>query len=52
MFDWSACERVGVLTGGFSRAELLEAGATVAYESAEELRAHLDEQPFSPAGLT
>jgi len=40
---------VGVLTGGFGRAELLEAGATVVYESAEELRDHLDEPPFNGA---
>jgi len=38
---------VGVLTGGFGRAELLEAGAVAVYESVEELRAHLDEPPFS-----
>jgi HAD superfamily hydrolase (TIGR01509 family) len=43
---------VGVLTGGFSRDELLCAGATVVYESAEELCGHLDEAPFTgaPAG--
>ncbi|HEX2070616.1 MAG TPA: HAD family hydrolase [Thermoleophilaceae bacterium] len=40
---------VGVLTGGFSRAELLEAGATVVYESAAEVCAHLDEPPFGSA---
>jgi HAD superfamily hydrolase (TIGR01509 family) len=37
---------VGVLTGGFSREELLEAGAAIVYESAEELCRHLDEPPF------
>jgi HAD superfamily hydrolase (TIGR01509 family) len=37
---------VGVLTGGFGRAELLDAGAVVVYESVEVLRAHLDEPPF------
>lgn len=44
---------VGVLTGGFSREELLGAGATVVYESAEELCGHLDEAPFigAPARL-
>jgi len=40
---------VGVLTGGFSRQELLDAGATVVYESAEELCEHLDERPFGSA---
>jgi HAD superfamily hydrolase (TIGR01509 family) len=40
---------VGVLTGGFSRNELLAAGATVVYESAEELCGHLDEAPFTDA---
>ena len=40
---------VGVLTGGFSREELLEAGATVVYESAAELCDHLDEPPFGSA---
>ncbi|MDP9135303.1 MAG: HAD family hydrolase [Actinomycetota bacterium] len=39
----------GVLTGGFSREELLEAGATIVYESAEELCRHLDEPPFASA---
>jgi HAD superfamily hydrolase (TIGR01509 family) len=37
---------VGVLTGGFGRAELLDAGAEVVYESVVELRTHLDEPPF------
>lgn len=40
---------VGVLTGGFARAELLDAGASVVYESAEDLCAHLDEPPFGGA---
>jgi HAD superfamily hydrolase (TIGR01509 family) len=40
---------VGVLTGGFSREELLEAGATVVYESAADVCAHLDEPPFGSA---
>lgn len=47
---------VGVLTGGFSREELLEAGATVAYESPADVCAHLDEPPFGsavePSGLS
>jgi HAD superfamily hydrolase (TIGR01509 family) len=37
---------VGVLTGGFARAELLRAGAAVVYESVEELCEHLDDPPF------
>jgi hypothetical protein len=36
-----------VLSGGFARSELLDAGATVVYESAEELLDHLDEPPFT-----
>jgi len=36
-------ETIGVLTGGFSREELLEAGAAVVFESVEELRQRLDE---------
>jgi HAD superfamily hydrolase (TIGR01509 family) len=40
---------VGVLTGGFSREELLDAGATVVYESAEKLCGHLDQAPFTGA---
>ncbi len=38
---------VGVLTGGFGRAELVDAGAIVVYESAGELRGHLDDPPFN-----
>jgi HAD superfamily hydrolase (TIGR01509 family) len=37
---------VGVLTGGFGAAELRDAGATVVYESVDELRGHLGEPPF------
>jgi HAD superfamily hydrolase (TIGR01509 family) len=37
---------VGVLTGGFARAELLDAGAVAVYESAAELVDHLDDAPF------
>lgn len=52
VWDCEAAERagiptVGVLTGGFSRDELLAAGATAVYESAEELCGHLNEAPFS-----
>jgi len=36
---------VGVLTGGFSEAELLEAGAAKVFDSVETLREHLDEEP-------
>jgi HAD superfamily hydrolase (TIGR01509 family) len=37
---------VGVLTGGFSEAELLEAGAAKVFDSVETLREHLDEAPI------
>jgi HAD superfamily hydrolase (TIGR01549 family) len=33
----------GVLTGGYGRAELLDAGARGVYEDLEDLRAHIDE---------
>ena len=36
---------VGVLTGGFSEAELLEAGAAKVFDSVETLREHPDEEP-------
>jgi HAD superfamily hydrolase (TIGR01509 family) len=36
-------ESIGVLTGGFCREELLEAGASAVYESLEDLGARLDE---------
>jgi hypothetical protein len=32
-----------VLTGGYGRAELLDAGARAVYEDLDDLRAHLDE---------
>ncbi len=38
---------VGLLTGGFGRVELLDAGAVAVHESAEQLCAHLDEPPFA-----
>jgi HAD superfamily hydrolase (TIGR01509 family) len=38
---------VCVITGGFSRSELGEAGAAVVYESVGELRGKLDETPLS-----
>ena len=36
-----------VITGGWARAELLEAGAAAVYESVEELRQNLDSTPLS-----
>jgi HAD superfamily hydrolase (TIGR01549 family) len=36
-----------VLTGGWSRQELVEAGAMSVYESVDELRRRLDETPFA-----
>ena len=51
-WDCRAAERAGiatvaVLTGGFSEAELLEAGALRAFPSLSELLAHLDDTPLS-----
>ena len=51
-WDCRAAERAGVatvavLTGGFSEAELLEAGALCAFPSLSELLAHLDDTPLS-----
>jgi len=37
---------VGVLTGGFSREELLEAGAASVFTSVEELRGQLEDTPL------
>jgi HAD superfamily hydrolase (TIGR01549 family) len=37
---------IGVLTGGFSREELTEAGAEGVYESPEEILEQLDDTPF------
>jgi HAD superfamily hydrolase (TIGR01509 family) len=34
---------IGVLTGGFSEAELLDAGASKVFSSVEDLRSHLEE---------
>ena len=50
-FDCEAARRAGletvaVLTGGFSEAELLDAGAAVVFESIAELRERLDETPL------
>jgi HAD superfamily hydrolase (TIGR01509 family) len=54
IWDCKAAARAGiptvaVLTGGFSREELLEAGAVVVYESAADVCAHLDDPPFGSA---
>jgi phosphoglycolate phosphatase-like HAD superfamily hydrolase len=51
-WDCEASKRVGldtiaVLTGGFSKAELLEAGALAVYTSITELRESLDETPLA-----
>jgi len=50
-WDIEAAARVGVpticvMTGGWSRQELLDAGAVEVYESVEELREKLDETPL------
>ena len=42
-------ETVAVLTGGFSEAELRDAGAVAVYQSIEELRESLDETPLAPS---
>ena len=51
-WDCEAAERAGiptiaVLTGGFSAAELREAGAVAVYDSIEALREALDETPLA-----
>jgi HAD superfamily hydrolase (TIGR01549 family) len=38
---------IAVITGGFSRAELEEAGAAMVFESVAELRTRLDDTPLS-----
>jgi HAD superfamily hydrolase (TIGR01509 family) len=40
-------ETIAVLTGGFSEAELREAGAIIAFQSIEDLRNSLDETPLA-----
>jgi HAD superfamily hydrolase (TIGR01509 family) len=50
VWDCRAAERagvrsIGVLTGGFSEAELLDAGASKVFDSVETLREHLGEAP-------
>ena len=52
IWDCEAAKRAGlgtiaVLTGGFSEAELREAGALVVYSSIKELRESLDETPLA-----
>jgi phosphoglycolate phosphatase-like HAD superfamily hydrolase len=39
-------ESIAVLTGGFSEAELRDAGASTVFGSIEELRLRLDDTPF------
>ena len=51
-WDCEAAKRAGldtiaVLTGGFSEAELREAGAVAAYFSIADLRESLDETPLA-----
>jgi HAD superfamily hydrolase (TIGR01509 family) len=45
--DAAGIETIAVITGGFSRAELEEAGAAVVFESVAELRERLDETPLA-----
>jgi HAD superfamily hydrolase (TIGR01509 family) len=40
-------DTVGVLTGGWAREELLDAGAVAVFETLEELRLQLDETPLA-----
>jgi HAD superfamily hydrolase (TIGR01549 family) len=56
-FDCEAAKRAGVpavaiLTGGFSEAELRDAGAVGVFESVGELCEHLDETPLKEAGAS
>jgi len=51
VWDCEAAKRAGVetiavLTGGFSEAELTEAGASAVFHSIDELRVRLDDTPF------
>jgi HAD superfamily hydrolase (TIGR01509 family) len=45
--DAAGVETIAVITGGFSRAELDEAGAVAVFESVAELRSRLDETPLA-----
>jgi HAD superfamily hydrolase (TIGR01509 family) len=52
VWDIEACERagvtsIGVLSGGVSRGELTESGASAVFENAEDLRTHLDDSPVA-----
>jgi HAD superfamily hydrolase (TIGR01509 family) len=44
--DAAGIETIAVITGGFSRAELDEAGAAIVFESVAELRERLEETPL------
>ena len=39
-------ETLAVMTGGWSKEELLEAGAAAVFESVDDLRRQLDSTPF------
>ncbi|HYI99104.1 MAG TPA: HAD family hydrolase [Thermoleophilaceae bacterium] len=57
VWDCRAAERagirsIGVLTGGFSEAELREAGASAVYESAADLHAQIDDTPLASVPAT
>jgi HAD superfamily hydrolase (TIGR01549 family) len=45
-------ETIGLLTGGFSEAELRDAGASAVFASLEELREGLDETPLGESAAT
>ena len=45
--DKAGLETLAVITGGWSKQELREAGATAVFESVDELRRHLDETPLA-----
>jgi HAD superfamily hydrolase (TIGR01549 family) len=45
-------ETIGLLTGGFSEAELRDAGASAVFASLEELREGLDETPLDTSAAT
>lgn len=55
-WDVEAARKAGIdticlITGGWSKHELLDAGAAAVYESIEELRRNLDDTPlFKPSG--
>lgn len=43
---------IAVLTGGFSEAELRDAGAVAVYETVQQLRGRIDETPLGPSGAS